>query len=198
MRSSNRPASGARRRALGQAIVEFTLISPVLLLFVLLTVDVGRAYYQIIDGAGASRAGARMGIISDTSDIGGAIRDEPNTGIPNTNAAWGSVGPTGGYGACLSPGATCGDPSGCGPSSFAAGQVACFSVRTCNLSTTGDEGTCSSYGPWGSRPEPGGGHGVDVVVVIKFTPATPALPLLLGPSGAIYLTQHSIGDELYF
>jgi hypothetical protein len=198
VRSSIRSAPRTRRGALGQAIVEFTLIAPALLLFVLLTVDVGRAYYQIIDGAGAARAGARMGIISDTSDIGGAIRDEPNTGIPNTNAAWGSVGPTGGYGTCLSAGATCGDPSGCGPGSFAGGQLACFSVRSCNLSASGDQGTCISYGPWGARPLPGGGHGIDIVVVIKFTPATPALPLLLGPSGAIYLTQHSVGDELYF
>ena len=34
-----------------------------------------------------------MGLISDTSDIGGAIRDEPNSGIPNTLAAWGAEGP---------------------------------------------------------------------------------------------------------
>jgi len=75
------------------AYVNSLLIAPVLIAFVLLTVDVGRAYWQAIDAAGAARAGARMGIISDTSDIGSAVRDEPNTGIPNTAAAWGSEGP---------------------------------------------------------------------------------------------------------
>src|SRR5579872_1801404 len=100
-------------RQQGQALVEFAILTPVLLLFVLLTVDVGRAYWQAIDGAGAARAGVRMGVISDTSDIGSAVRDEPNSGIPNTLAAWGSVGPGTALGTCTSPNTTCGDPSGC-------------------------------------------------------------------------------------
>jgi len=62
----------------GQALVEFALFAPALTVFVLLTVDVGRAYWESIDAAGASRAGVRMGIISDTADIGSAVRDEPN------------------------------------------------------------------------------------------------------------------------
>src|SRR5579872_4022649 len=105
-------------RQQGQALVEFAIITPVLLLFVLLTIDVGRAYWQAIDGAGAARAGVRMGIISDTSDIGGAARDEPNTGIPNTVAAWGNEGPGTAWGTCLTANATCGDPAGCVPASF--------------------------------------------------------------------------------
>src|ERR1700680_1577383 len=56
-------------RQKGQALVEFALIAPVLIGFVLLTVDIGRAYWESIDAAGASRAGARMGSISDTADI---------------------------------------------------------------------------------------------------------------------------------
>ncbi|TMD02062.1 MAG: hypothetical protein E6J05_00065 [Chloroflexi bacterium] len=50
-----------RRGERGQALVEFCLLTPVLLLFVLLTVDVGRAYFQAVDAAGAARAGAAAG-----------------------------------------------------------------------------------------------------------------------------------------
>ena len=74
---SSRSARSRERRYgdRGQALVEFCLLTPVLLLFVLLTVDVGRAYFVAVDAAGAARAGTRTGIISDTSDIGGAVRD---------------------------------------------------------------------------------------------------------------------------
>src|ERR1700682_4524168 len=96
----------------GQALVEFCLLTPALLLFVMLTVDVGRAFWESVDAAGAARAGVRMGIISDTADIGDAVRDEPNSGIPNTAAAWGSVGPSTAAGTCTTAAATCGDSSG--------------------------------------------------------------------------------------
>jgi Flp pilus assembly protein TadG len=186
------------RSSRGQALVEFTITVPVLLLFVLLTVDVGRAYWQSIDATGAARAGARMGIISDTSDIGSAVRDEPNTGIPNTVAAWGNTGPGGIYGDCTNITNTCGDPGGCVASSFSGTQYACFSVRTCNLSSGGDLGSCTSYSVWGSRPDPGDGTGIQVRVVIKFTAATPALAQIIGPGGSLYLQQNSIAEEVYY
>lgn len=176
--------------------MEFALITPVLILFVLLTVDVSRAFWESIDAAGAARAGVRMGVISDTSDIGEATRDEPNTGIPNTVAAWGAVGPGTAQGTCTSAGQVCGDGNGCAPSSFSAKQIACFAIRTCTMSSGGDLGACTSYGPWGSRPV-SGGHGLQVVVKIKFPPVTPALGLLI-PGGSLYLTQSALGDELYF
>src|ERR1700730_3002790 len=188
-----------RRASSGQAIVEFTLLVPVLLLFVLLTVDVSRAYWQSIDAAGASRAGARMAIISDTSDIGSAVRDEPNSGLPNTVAAWGNEGPGQPNGVCTSSTATCGDASGCVSTSFTVStQIACFAVRPCNLSSTGDLGSCSSYGTLGTRPEPGGGHAIQVVVVIKFRAATPALAQFVGPGGNLYLNQKTVAEEVYF
>ncbi len=197
-----RPTSDrkGRGRERGQALVEFAIITPVLLLFVLLTIDVGRAYWQAIDGAGAARAGVRMGIISDTSDIGGAARDEPNTGIPNTVAAWGNEGPGTSWGTCTTANATCGDPAGCVSASFSGSQVACFSVRTCTLSSGADLGTCVSYGPWGIRPQDGGGHGLQVLVVIKFKSVTPALAQIAGAAsgGTIYIQQNAIGEELYF
>jgi hypothetical protein len=183
------------RRDRGQALVEFALIAPVLIVFVLLTVDVSRAFWESIDAAGAARAGARMGVISDTSDIGSALRDEPNSGIPDTVAAWGSVGPGTAQGTCTTAAQVCGDPNGCASTSFSGAQFACFAVRTCVLSG-GDLGSCSSYGPWGFRPV-AGGHGLQIRVVIKFPPVTPALSLLI-PSGNLYLTQTNLGEELYF
>ncbi len=196
--TSSRPRRPGRES--GQALVEFAIITPVLLLFVLLTIDVGRAYWQAIDGAGAARAGVRMGIISDTSDIGNSIRDEPNTGIPNTVAAWGSEGPGTSWGTCTVNTATCGDPNGCPSTSFSGSQIACFAIRSCTLSSGGDLGSCNSYGAWGLRPVDGSGHGLQVRVVIKFTSVTPALAQIAGSGsgGTIYINQSAIGEELYF
>jgi len=194
--SESRRGSRRSRRDLGQALVEFTLITPVLILFVLLTVDVSRAFWESIDAAGAARAGARMGVISDTSDIGEATRDEPNSGIPNTLAAWGAVGPGTAQGTCTTATQVCGDPNGCAPSSFSGSQIACFAIRTCTLSSGSDLGSCTSYGAWGYRPV-AGGHGLQVVVKVKFPPVTPALSLLI-PGGSLFLTQTTFGDELYF
>jgi hypothetical protein len=196
-RRTGRETGAGRER--GQALVEFAIITPVLLLFVLLTVDVGRAYWQAIDAAGASRAGVRMGVISDTSDIGSATRDEPNTGIPNTVAAWGSEGPGTTWGTCTSFSGICGDPNGCVATSFSGTQIACFAIRTCTLSS-GDLGSCTAYGPWGSRPIDGGGHGLQVLVVIKFRSVTPALAQIAGAAsgGTLYIQQSAIGNELYF
>lgn len=185
------------RRQRGQALVEFAILTPVLLLFVLLTVDVGRAYWQAIDAAGAARAGVRMGIISDTSDIGSAIREEPGTGIPNTVAAWAGEGPGTSWGTCTSASGTCGDPNGCVKSSFSGSQVACFAIRYCTLSSGGDLGTCLSYGPWGQRPTDGTGHGLEVEVVVRFNAVTPALSQLTGGS-VLLLVQQATGEELYF
>ena len=189
-------SSPRSRRSSGQALVEFVLIVPVMLIFVLLTVDLGRAFWQSIDAAGAARAGARMGVISDTSDIGSATRDEPNSGIPNTVAAWGLVGPGTAQGTCIDDTKVCGDPNGCAPSSFIGSQIACFAIRTCTMSSGGDLGSPTCNGQWGFRPITGG-HGLLVVVVIKFPAVTPALSLLI-PGGTLYLTQTVIGEELYY
>src|ERR1700693_913880 len=169
-----------RRGSRGQALVEFVIIVPVLLLFVMLTVDVGRAYFEAVDAAGAARAGVRMGIISDTSDIGDAVRNEPNTGIPNSLAAWGNVGPGTARGVCTAALSVSADPAGCVTASFSGTQIACFAIRTCNLSSGGDLGSCSSYGAWGYRPADGGGHAMQLLVVIKFTAVTPALSQIAG------------------
>jgi Flp pilus assembly protein TadG len=185
-----------RRARKGQALVEFALFAPALTVFVLLTVDVGRAYWESIDAAGAARAGVRMGIISDTADIGSAVRDEPNTGIPNTTAAWGSEGPGTTWGTCTTATGVCGDPNGCANTSFSGTQIACFAVRTCTLSSGADLGSCSAYTPWGVRPVTAG-HGLQVLVVVKFASVTPVLTSF-APGGLLYLRQTSMGNELYF
>ena len=109
------PAGRARRASSGQesgqALVEFVIIVPVLVLFVLLTVDAGRAYFEAIDAAGAARAGARMGIISDTSYTAGELRDEP-TPVFRTRSPLGRRGPRPTQGRLRRSAATCGDPSG--------------------------------------------------------------------------------------
>ena len=191
-------AATSIQRSRGQALVEFCLITPVLLVFVLLTVDLGRAYFEAVDAAGAARAGARIGIISDTSDIGAAVRAEPNTGIPDTVAAWGALGPGQPNGVCTAATSNCGDTSGCASTAFSGTQYACFAVRACTLSGGGDFGTCNGYGPWGIRPQGGTAfHGLQIVVVIKFAAVTPALAVIV-PSGLLYLRQNAVGEELYF
>jgi hypothetical protein len=68
------------------------------------------------------------------------------------------------------------------------------------LSSGADLGSCIVYGPWGLRPAAGGGHGIEVKVVVKFTAVTPALAQIAGAAsqGVIYIVQSSIGAELYF
>jgi hypothetical protein len=42
-----------------------------------------------------------------------------------------------------------------------------------------------------------GGHGLQIVVVIKFAAVTPVAAQIIN-GGVLYLTQTSTGDELYF
>lgn len=82
------PSSGPSRapqRALlsatsGQALVEFALVVPILLILVLGVIDFGRAWhaYQVITDA--AREGARLAVVARTpsatpADVDGAVRD---------------------------------------------------------------------------------------------------------------------------
>jgi hypothetical protein len=100
------------------------------------------------------------------------------------------------WGTCTSATGTCGDPNGCTAASFSGSQYACFAIRTCTLSSGADLGSCNAWTAWGVRPV-SAGHGLEVVVVIKFPAVTPALSAIVN-GGTLYLTQTSIGDELYF
>src|ERR1700716_4186150 len=114
----------ARRRR-GQALVELAMILPLLVLLMLGSADLGRAYYLKLEMSGASRAGMRMAVLGAGTDIGNAVRAEPNSAIPNSTAAWGSEGPGGGND--CKPGTThaCGDTAGCAPGlNWQVGQIA--------------------------------------------------------------------------
>jgi Flp pilus assembly protein TadG len=183
------------RKKRAQALVETALILPFLTLLTLGAADLGRAFYLHLEITGASRAGMRSGVQGTGNDIGDAVRSEPNTAIANNTATWGATGPGGSYD--CSPGPTvrpCGDPNGCPSTAFTTGQLACFAVRTCTITS----GACSLYGSWQSRP-PGGGSGPTafvVRVVYKFTPITPVIAKF-GSSGSFYLLEETYGLELY-
>ena len=186
----------------GQAATEFAISLPVLVLLMLGITDLARGFYLSIEIAGAGRAGARVGITSDTADIGDFIRSEPNTAIPNSVAAWGNTGPGQANANCTNATAqSCGDPNGCPASSFTANQVACFAIRPCELGTGGDTGTCTAYGTWGARPQSTNKpfKGLQVIVVYRFSPITPFISAMSpSPDGKIYMTRTQVGDVLYF
>ncbi len=196
-----------RNRSRGQSLVEFAIMVPVLTLITAGTIDLGRAFYLNIEISGAARQGTRAGILSDTTDIGDAIRQEPNTAIPNTVAAWGNTAQDQGNGCTPGTSANCGDGGGCQPSVFTGSRAACFAIRTCTLTggagNNSDLGTCTSFGAWQTRPVPGAGgsgpHGLQVLVVYKLPPVTPFLALMTaGTGGNLYLKSYALADELYF
>jgi hypothetical protein len=191
-----------RRGSRGQSAVEFALLLPVMLLLFLGTVDLARGYYLSIETSGAARSGARAAVVSDTSDIGDAIRSEPNTAIANTQATWGDTWKDQVNGCTPTTSTKCGDPNGCPPSVFTGTRLACFAVRTCTLSSGGDVGTCSSYSAsWATRPASGTGapHAVQVLVVYKLAPVTPLLgELTQNTGGNLYIKNYALGNELYF
>lgn len=186
----------------GQSLIEIALALPVVLLLVFGITDFARVFYFAIEISGSARAGVREAIINETTDVGDAIRSEPNSAIANTAAVWGNTGPGGANADCTSAVASqrCGDPNGCPASVFTGTRLACFAVRACTL-TGGDQGTCSSYGAWGSRPTSTSSavKAIEIIVVYRFNPVTPiAAQLLPTTNGFFRLTESAIGDELYF
>ena len=59
----------------GQAIVEFALVLPLLLILLFGVIDFGRALQTYITINNASREGARLGAINPDADIEGKVRD---------------------------------------------------------------------------------------------------------------------------
>ena len=189
-----------RRRNRGQSVVEMALLLPLLVVITLGATDLAQAYRFGDDVAGASRAGMRVGVFTDTTDIGSSVRGEPNSVIPDTVAAWGLTGPGQAYDKCTNSAGPCGDPNGCVPSSFAAGQTACFAIRACRLAgTANSQYACVSYDSYGTRPESTNMEsGLQVVVVYKLTPITPLIGAVAGSGGAFYLTNATTGLEVYY
>lgn len=190
-----------QRRKRAQAVVETAMVLPLIVLLMLGSADLGRAFYLKLEMSGASRAGMRMAVLGQSVDIGNAVRAEPNSAIPDTYAAWGlnaktSLGGTNGD--CLSASQRCGDPSGCDRGSATAwsvaGQQACFAVRTC-LSWT--NGNCTSFSAWGQRPAAGADLPIQVRSVYRFLPATPIIAAFARSGGAFYLVSDTMGLQLY-
>lgn len=194
MRGQVRPA---RRR--GQALVEMTLLLPILVLLMLGAADLGRAFYFSIEITGASRAGMRTGIIGSSLDVGKAVRNEPFNAIDNSAAVWGSTGPGQPYDGCGTAGAACGDPSGCDAASAftGTGRIACFAVRTCTIDAVNGGCVPGSYSRWGNRPTQGSATALQVRAVYKFTPFTPLIASMTGTDGVFYLRSETTGVELY-
>jgi Flp pilus assembly protein TadG len=74
----NGRADGPGRHARsGQAIVEFALVVPVLVLMVFGAIEFGRAYYDLHLLTNAARAGARVGALPEKveSDVSAAVDD---------------------------------------------------------------------------------------------------------------------------
>lgn len=192
--------TSVKRRKRAQAVVETAMVLPLIVLLMLGSADLGRAFYLKLEMSGASRAGMRMAVLGQTVDIGNAVRAEPNSAIPNSYAAWGLTGPTssgGTNGDCTSASQRCGDPGGCDTGSASAwsvaGQQACFAVRTCLNWTNGN---CSSYSAWGQRPVAGADQAIQVRAVYKFLPATPIIAAFAN-GGAFYLVSDTTGLQLY-
>ena len=192
---------GRRRRSRGQSLIESALVLPIIVLITLGCTDMAQAYRYATDVAGASRAGMRVGIMSDATDIAAAVRDEPNSVVANTVTDWGDDGSQQSYDKCTSGSATCGDPAGCARTSAfwtapPAGQpdpIACFAVRSCVLNSTLQ--CTTTFGAWGTRPGPSASCGLEVVVVYRLVPVTPVVAGFAG--GAFYLTATTQGLALY-
>ena len=190
-----------RRRAVGQALTEFAIIMPVLVLLMLGAADLGRAFYLNIEVSGAARSGMRQGVINGNTDLGNSTRSEPNSAIANNTTVWGDTGP-GGLNDCdpTAPGHRCGDPTGCRPPVFNnPGRLVCFAVRTCSLINGITQ--CPLAG-WQTRPAQGSdGTGsnqvLDVRVVYKFVPSTPMIANFTMDGQAFYLVVDEFGLELY-
>jgi len=183
----------AGRTRSGQALAEIALIAPMLMLVMLGATDLGRAFYLNIEVSGASRAGVRNGIFSQGTDIGDAVRNEPNSAIPNTVASWGTTGP-GQTSGCGPTSTACGDASGCPTTAFAPGQLACFAVRYCTV--VSPNGTCGTWSLWNLRPPAFSDYLLDVRVVYRFSPITP-LVSNLSPGGVFYLTAETMSLQHY-
>jgi Flp pilus assembly protein TadG len=208
-----------RRRTRGQAIVELSLAMPVLVLLGLGASDFGRAYFYRLPVSSAASAGARTGMVSNTADIGLAVRTQ-SSAMPNTAAIWGTL-----YGASGSPATSdcsnsqvssqsCGDAAGCASSSSfwtspPSGQpnpVACYAVRSCTVDTrsaSAHTGQCTAPSPctavsaWKTRPTAQAALAVppclgalQVTVVYRYQPITPLIGAFFsGPGHALFITS---------
>ncbi len=204
-----------RRSSRAQAMTEFTLTLPLVVLLSMGGTDLGRAWQTHVAVTSAANQGVATAAQSATSDIGSVVRTQ-NTAMPDDLTTWGSLA----SGDCS---ATCGDQHGCTPaSSFwtsaQAGHpqpVACFAIQSCTIDTsptstnTGQcttiQGCTSATGGWGSRPAAGSAaastpclNAIQVTVVYRFTPMTPLIAnYFSNTSNMLFITTTATALELY-
>lgn len=188
---------------------------PVLIVLVMGTIDLGRAFYVNLPVTGMASGGAQLGSTSATADIDVAVRQESNV-VPNNATAWGDVFPGGANSACTTtPNPTtnvqqCGDAHGCLTSgsnnAFSSpSRVACFAVGTCTIDSTNHNGQCTSAIAWQTRSPAGSSASTPytnaalvVKVVYAFNPATPLIAAFFTATGKVlYLSQTSVIPEGY-
>ncbi len=77
-----RPQSNSRRRSRGQSLVEFALVTPIVLSLLVISIDLGRAMSAYNQVGGMAREGALYGAANptDTSGISTAALNESSLG----------------------------------------------------------------------------------------------------------------------
>jgi Flp pilus assembly protein TadG len=131
-----RPARSGSRRTRGQALVEFALTLPIMLLILLAVVDLGRAFYAGVVAEQAAREGVRlaMGAVPGAGVTVANIETQVSTalgyactGCPNTLAF--SAAPTVDVGGYDNTGAQFGRVNGSGTEAICASNCTGAQVR---------------------------------------------------------------------
>jgi len=121
-------------------------------------------------------------------DVGDALRSEPNTAILTTPHL-GIDGPVGATTASGMRGIACGDPNGCPTTAFSAGQLACFAVRTCTITSSACSFMNLAVATAGSGAAP-----TALVTRVRLQVHTDhALDRAAHTNGSYYLTEETYG-----
>jgi hypothetical protein len=208
---------GRGRRQRGQAIIEFALMAPLLVLLAIGVYDFGRAFSYTVSVIAGARAGARVAALDSQGNIGESIRGEPSSQFnPTQGGVWGDEAQAGTNFCDSVPvnGSTphaitnCGSPTGCAASDFDAhpNQYACFAVRMVQC-----ESVAACDHPIPLNGGDGWGHNtytladpnaslyssgsplieVQVLVTYRFHPLTPLLGGIIGNHGGDLLITRS-------
>ena len=203
-------------------MIEIALSLPVIVVLSMGGTDLGRAFYFQLPVSTAASAGARTGVVSNTNDIGLAVRTQSGA-MPNNAATWGSTYTSDCSNSTIAS-QTCGDSSGCTPTapfwttppSGQPNPTACFAVRSCTIDTTtatthahtglcATSGGCAATSAWQVRPLAQASTGsppclaaLQITVAYKFSPVTPLVANFFAGTGkTLYLAQTATVVEQY-
>ena len=156
-----------RRQPRGQALVEFALALPILILLLVGIFDFGRAVYAFNTVNNAAREGARVAIVDQNCNaIGQAARQH----AVSLNVSWA-------YDGSLAPGSAC----------YANSQEVHVQFLEADFSGDDSVGTSQDFNDSCDPGTPSGpstgtrvGCIVEVTVTYQYTPATPIIGNLIG------------------